>query len=127
MKKLITAFDIIPIPKPRMNKSDAWRGRKCVAEYWKFKDELIIQAKKMGFKIGNKIHIICYMPVPASWSEKKKQKMIGEPHLQKPDCDNLLKAFQDCLTDDDSKIYDARCEKYWSAIPRIEVVVNTFL
>jgi Holliday junction resolvase RusA-like endonuclease len=118
-------FSITPTPAPRMNRSDSWKQRPCVLKYWAFKDELVRQAKKMGFKLGNKISIKCYMPMPESWSETKKHRMDGEPHQQKPDFDNLLKAFCDALTDDDSKIYDGRCQKFWSKYySGIEILEN---
>ena len=39
--------------------------------------------------------------------------MDGKPHQQKPDWDNLSKAWQDALCDDDSYVYDAHCRKFW--------------
>jgi len=39
--------------------------------------------------------------------------MEGKPHQQKPDIDNLQKAVQDSLCDDDSYIYDVCATKVW--------------
>jgi len=33
-----------------------------------------------------------YLPMPKSWSKKKKSAMAGRPHRQKPDRDNIDKA-----------------------------------
>lgn len=61
------------------------------------------------------------MPMPNSWSEKKKAQFDGKPHQQKPDWDNLAKAFCDALCADDSYIYDVRAQKYWARTGSIEV------
>ncbi len=61
--------------------------------------------------------------MPKSWSAKKKAAHEGEPHRQKPDLDNLVKAMLDALHDDDSHIWDGRFTKRWSATPRIELTL----
>lgn len=40
-----------------------------------------------------------------SWSRKKKNELFGQPHMQKPDVDNLLKAFMDAIVPDDSTVW----------------------
>lgn len=56
---------------------------------------------------------------PASWSKKRRAMAIGEPHTQKPDGDNLLKAAKDALNRiawaDDAQVHDARIVKRWGA------------
>ncbi len=39
--------------------------------------------------------------------------MQGQPHRQKPDIDNMLKAVYDSLLEDDSIVYSVQTEKYW--------------
>lgn len=53
------------------------------------------------------------LPMPKSWGIKKKQKMAGKPHTQKPDIDNLAKAFLDSLYTDDSHIHTITLSKIW--------------
>ncbi|MCR4339433.1 MAG: RusA family crossover junction endodeoxyribonuclease, partial [Gemmatimonadaceae bacterium] len=38
------------------------------------------------------------LPMPPSWSNKKRLAMIGQPHAQKPDIDNLLKAVLEIMS-----------------------------
>ena len=66
--------------------------------------------------------------MPASWSEKKKKEMDGKPHQQKPDIDNLEKAFLDALCKDDSYVYAHAGEKYWGREGAITVMpfVSTY-
>lgn len=121
---MIAVFNITPIGKPRMTQSDKWkvdpnhtdpkkRQRKCVSIYWKYKDELMLEASKQNFTVPEYDgHIIFYLPMPHSWSEKKKALMNGTPHQQKPDSDNLAKSVFDSLLKEDCKIWDVRITKY---------------
>ncbi len=107
MKKI---YHIIPVPKPRMTQRDKWKNRPCVLRYFKFKDE--IKAHKVTLPKCN-YHVFFILPMPKSWSEKKKFDMYGKPHQQKPDKDNLEKALLDAIFKDDSQIWDGRVTKLW--------------
>ncbi len=39
--------------------------------------------------------MVFYMPMPKSWSKKKKAEMVGRCHQQRPDLSNLVKAAED--------------------------------
>ena len=110
---------IEPVPKPRMTRRDKWSERPCVVRYYQFKDELNLLWGNR--EIFQPCHLIFHLPMPDSWSKKKKAEMLGRPHQQKPDIDNLIKAFFDCLLVEDSHIYDVRGTKYWSDAGSIEV------
>lgn len=108
---LPTKLDITPVPKPRMTQSDKWRQRGCVVRYWEFKDRL---RELWGEDdLPEAIGLVFIMPMPTSWSEKKKKLMDGKPHQAKPDTDNLQKSVWDCLAESDSYIWDARATKFW--------------
>lgn len=64
-------------------------------------------------------HIIFIIPMPKSWSQKKRDLMNGQPHQQKPDIDNLTKSLLDALFDDDSHIWDIRTSKVWGEMGQI--------
>lgn len=114
-------FNITPLAKPRMVKSDAWKQRPTVLRYWAFKDQLTLLANKAGYVVPDSaIHLIFIIPMPKSWSKKKREKMNYEPHQQKPDVDNLIKAFLDCLCKDDSYVWDIRGTKYWGEKGKIK-------
>lgn len=118
----LVTIKIDPIPKPRMTKADAWKKRKCVMRYWDYKAELLVHWKNSRCgTLPNRMAVIFYIEMPKSWSKKKKEQMIGAPHQSKPDADNLMKAFKDCLLDDDARIWDERSVKLWSDSGRIEV------
>lgn len=114
MKKLI----ITPIGKPRMTQRDKWAKRPCVARYWAFKDELRKQWD--GDKVPCQICLTFHLPMPKSWSKKRRNQMLGTPHKQKPDIDNLVKSFLDCLLEDDSYVWRVDASKLWSEGGSIE-------
>lgn len=103
-------YNITPIPKPRMTRSDSWKKRPCVMRYWDFKD----QVREAGVKIPEDGYLITFvLPMPKSWSKKKKAEMFGTPHKQTPDKDNLEKALLDAVLDEDSHIWIGACQKAW--------------
>lgn len=107
-----------PVPKPRMTRSDRWKKRTTVVRYFAFCDQLRLLWKE---PVPPELALRFYITMPKSWSKKKKLDMDGKPHQQRPDIDNLVKAFLDALCEDDSYVYKIHCEKYWSTDGRIEV------
>jgi Holliday junction resolvase RusA-like endonuclease len=107
-------FDIKPIPKPRMTQSDRWRGRSVVERYYIYKDGLNILANEIKFSLPRNFKIDFYLSMPKSWSKKKRSEFLGKPHHQKPDLDNLIKAFMDALEQEDKDVWHIDASKYWS-------------
>lgn len=107
-----------PEPKPRMTRADAWRKRDCVLRYWEYKDEL---KESLGdnYDLPAAFHLIFCLPMPQSWSKKKRERMRFMPHGNRPDVDNLQKGFLDALLEEDSMVYDCRTTKVWSDEPWI--------
>lgn len=110
----VVEFQILPIPKPRMTQRDKWKKRPIVERYYRYKDELNRQAKIAGFKLPDKYVIEFHLKIPEYWSKKRKNQLIGAPHQQKPDLDNLIKAFQDALECEDMQVYELKAKKLWS-------------
>lgn len=106
---------INPRGKPRMVKSDAWKKRKVVLDYWAWKDELLKEAEHVCLPdLPEKFSVTFYVGMPDSWSKKKKAAHDGRPHKSKPDWDNMAKALQDCLCKSDSHVHDVHVKKRWS-------------
>ena len=102
-----------PVAKPRMVRSDKYKKRPVVLNYWAFKDRITRQAKAKGFKLGNAYKVTFIMPMPASLSEVKKKEYDGKPHMIRPDIDNMLKAVNDCMLAEDSAVHYVVCRKKW--------------
>lgn len=103
-------YPITPLGKPRMTQRDKWQKRPAVMRYRAFADECRLR-QVMVPECGS--HIVFTLPMPASWSAKKKAAMTGQAHRQKPDADNLLKALMDAVLKDDSGVWDCRITKLW--------------
>lgn len=71
--------------------------------------------------VPERLRIVFGLPMPNSWSNKKKALMDGLPHQSRPDIDNLEKAFLDALCTDDSYVWDVHATKLWSRDPYIKV------
>lgn len=106
-------FDITPIGKPRMTHGDKFLTRKCVRNYYDFKDNLIWQSTEQNYKPTNEIELTFYLPFPKSYSDKKKKDLNLKPHNQKPDLDNMIKAVLDVLFKEDKDIYRINASKFW--------------
>lgn len=106
-------LDITPVPKPRQTRADKWKQRPAVLRYRAFADELRLKLDR-DFDF-NGCDIEFGIPMPKSWSKKKKYQMDGEAHTQKPDLDNLLKALLDAHMGDDAGVHTLnRLTKVWS-------------
>lgn len=108
--EFVKKYEINPIPKPRMLRSDKWKKRDCVLRYRSFCDQCRAQGMNVP-EAGAVIYFI--LPMPTSWSKKKKEQMLNKPHQQKPDLDNLLKAVLDAVYGDDSGVWDLHVKKRW--------------
>lgn len=55
------------------------------------------------------------MAMPKSYSKKKRDELLGKPHIIKPDCDNLIKLQMDAMNGiifkDDSLVYSLKGTK----------------
>jgi Holliday junction resolvase RusA-like endonuclease len=126
--KRLVVTGVAPMGAPRMTRSDRWKKRDVVARYHAYRDAIRKQVvEQCGGKLPpapDGIHIKFYIPMPDSWSKKKKQAMLHTPHRQKPDKDNLEKAVLDALFGDDSGVWYGSQEKRWSRSGAIEISMD---
>jgi len=110
MEGSVKTYNITPMGKPRMTRADKWKKRPEVLRYRAFCDHV----RLLGVELPEAgAHITFILPMPPSWSKKKRQEMTGKPHQQKPDKDNLEKALMDAIYADDAHIWDSRVTKRW--------------
>jgi Holliday junction resolvase RusA-like endonuclease len=125
LSRSFIVFDVVPMGAVRMTQSDRWkvdanhidprkRQRASVTKYFAFKTIISAQAKQMGFTLGRCLEAIYCIPMPNSWSEKKKKEMNGLPCLSKPDTDNITKAIKDALKKNDGDVWWEKAEKRWA-------------
>lgn len=104
-------FDVTPMGKPRMTQRDKWQQRPVVLRYRALCDE--IRAQATGFTVADALALHFTLPMPKSWSKKKRLALVGQPHQSKPDVDNLVKAVLDALLPDDSRVHTVHATKTW--------------
>ncbi|QSW33791.1 MULTISPECIES: RusA family crossover junction endodeoxyribonuclease [Leclercia] len=109
-------YNVVPMGKPRMTRADKWKKRPEVLRYRAFCDHV----RLLGVKLPEaNSHVTFILPMPKSWSKKKRAEMNGKPHQSKPDKDNLEKALLDALFEDDAHIWDSRVTKLWGEVGQI--------
>lgn len=94
--------------------------------YREYADRLRELAEQVRFTVPEEgMALAFYCPMPASWSKKKRRAMNGQPHRQKPDVDNMTKAFLDALCEEDSYVWNlAGQEKRWAEVGHIVVTIK---
>lgn len=113
--------NINPIGKPRMSRADRWKKRPCVVKYFWYSDVIKKAAKEQGFKPANELILTFHIEMPKSWSKKKKAEMVGTPHQQKADIDNIVKGCLDSILKKDETVWKISASKRWSANPQIVI------
>jgi Holliday junction resolvase RusA-like endonuclease len=105
---------VTPIGAPRLTQRDKWLKprRPCVQAYFDYR---AILQKAVGDlpTIPDRIESKAFIPMPPSWSKKKQKEMAGKPHRQRPDLDNISKAYGDSLFLEDGAIWSGDQEKRW--------------
>jgi len=82
------------------------------------------------YRIPVSLSIIFFMPIPKSLSKKKQMELSGTPHLKRPDLDNYLKTYGDCIVKagnvitDDAIIAEIHAAKIYSTQPRTEIIIT---
>lgn len=92
------------IPRDQLRPSGLKRLLR-LERYNNYKVALLAEAKRQQFVFPPQgATITFYIPVPPSWSKKKKRLYHGKLHQSKPDLDNLLKALCDSLLIEDKYV-----------------------
>lgn len=108
-----------PKQRPRMTRYGAVYTPAATQAY----ERLVARhAKQAGAKPGVApvhVEITSIFAIPKSWSKKRKAEADGQPHVSRPDLDNLVKSVLDGLNGvafaDDALVHSVSCRKIWSA------------
>jgi len=121
-------FLITPIGKPRMTQRDKWLNppRKCITKYRLAKHGIQFYANEQNFTLPEIINVTFVLPITPSWSKKKKVAMLGQPHRQKPDLDNILKFLMDSLLPEggDEVVHTICAKKIWGEEGRVIIITE---
>jgi len=104
------------IPEDRRSPASTKRVKRLI-KYNDYKISLLGLAKQQRFILPDSGAIIrFFIPMPKTWRKPKIAANEGKLHRQKPDLDNLLKAFLDSLFTEDKTIsHLSEVSKYWVA------------
>lgn len=73
---------------------------------------------------------ICVFSIPKSVSKSKRQDLVGQPVLKKPDTDNIIKSILDPLNgvayNDDSQVCKLFGLKIYGEVPRVDVTIRQY-
>ena len=116
---------VVPVAAPRQTRRDSWKPSPAVQRYRSFKDAVMQHLREQRLNpstlLPDSMLLVFNLPVPPSWSHRKKQAHIARPHRQKPDIDNLTKALLDTLygsqnsqSKGDQHHWDVRAIKLWT-------------
>lgn len=123
-------FSCVPIGKPRMTRSDKWktnplhpdpkkRKRPAVQKYHEWQNLVRFQANDIGYSLEDTLELIAFLPMPDSWSKKKKKEFNGKVCGSKPDWDNVGKAWCDTFSKNDEVIWKGSVEQRWAYLGSI--------
>jgi Holliday junction resolvase RusA-like endonuclease len=98
-------FPVLPISAPRMTRADKWKKRKVVTSYFAYKNSLRLLANQYQYTLTSSLSLIFCLPIPDSYSKKKKKELLHQGVTVKPDLDNLIKGYKDALCENDSFVY----------------------
>ncbi|MEO1208842.1 MAG: RusA family crossover junction endodeoxyribonuclease [Cyanobacteria bacterium J06638_20] len=111
---------IAPQSAPQQGQADRWRPKPKVVKYRAWRDEFAAHWQP-EWKLPEMPVFIFGMPMPKSWSGKKRERMNGTVHLSRPDTDNMIKAVVDSIYRlpryegrNDSEVWCAVGLKFWS-------------
>ena len=66
-----------------------------------------------------KVDMSIAIPMPASWSGRKKQRTQNTAHTQKPDASNFAKSIEDgcqgVVYEDDAQVFHVEATKQWDS------------
>ena len=108
----VITINVAPCSKPRMTRADKWKKRQCVTKFFAFRDA--IKLSSIHNIALESFDIEFHIPMPKSWSKKKKELHNGTPHKQRPDLDNYIKAWCDSVFEEDSVVWRFKASKLWT-------------
>lgn len=123
-------IDAVPIGAVRMTQRGKWTST-TAKRYLNYKRVVGYQMRaqcKEPIEGPVSLSVTFYMPVPDSWSGKKKREHLGAPVTVKPDADNLVKGLMDAangiLWKDDNQVTDVTIKKRYAEKGYIELTVG---
>jgi Holliday junction resolvase RusA-like endonuclease len=101
------------------------------AKYQQFREDMakLLWGKNLLYEEPLRLKVVFSIPIPKSYSQKKKDELHGKYCAKAPDLDNLEKALYDSMNGniyvDDSQIVHHDVQKLWTKEEgKIEVTIE---
>lgn len=103
--------------------------RKKALEYkWDAAKQMRSQALERPLEAPVCVNMVFHMPMPKSWSQKRREEQLGKPMTSKPDVDNLMKWILDVLNGiayhDDRYVTSGYFEKKWGYEGKVQISIQ---
>ena len=126
-------IDPIAASRPRVTRNATFYSKRYTDFKAACNDYLSLTHKMPILDGAVRLRVVFDMPIPKSWSKKRKNEAEGCYHTSKPDSDNLQKALLDAMNgivfEDDSQVADIRAVKRYAKTGGIwykaEQILNT--
>ena len=121
-----------PIPKARarVTRYSVYTPKRCRQYEAYVADEAMLAMLGKDLLTGPvEVHARLYLPMPRSWSSRRRERTRGSLHTVKPDLDNFLKTLLDAMNtrvfkDDNQVAIIHACKRWeWESEARAEVDV----
>lgn len=74
------------------------------------------------------VNMYIHTAIPLSWPKKRRNEAEGNFNPKRPDCDNYIKFFLDCMNgivyEDDSQVVRIFCEKKYYIKPMTKIDID---
>jgi Holliday junction resolvase RusA-like endonuclease len=101
---------------------------KSLAYKWEAARQMRVQSAERALESPVFVNMRFHMPMPKSWSEKRKKEQFGKPMGSKPDIDNLMKWSLDVLNGiayvDDRLVSSTYSEKVWDYEGKVDISIQ---
>jgi Holliday junction resolvase RusA-like endonuclease len=102
--------------------------KKALGYKWEAARQMRLQDSESTLESPVCVNMVFHMPMPKSWSQKRKKEQFGKPMTSKPDIDNMQKFVLDILNgiayQDDRYVTSGYFEKIWDYEGKAQISVN---
>lgn len=95
---------------------------------WDAASQMRSQRAEMVLESPVSLNMSVYVPLPKSWSQKRKNELLDKPVTTKPDLDNYLKFYLDVLNgiayQDDKQVAEVFCQKLYGKEACVKVHIT---
>lgn len=134
MVKIYRRFEIPFIPRPQKRPRD--KGNQTYDPQASLKNQIrtlfrALYKEVQPYDFPMKAQFTYHMPIPKSYSKKKRAFLIGKIHTISPDLSNLIKftedTFNNVIWKDEALLTDIHAKKVYGKFPKTEIVVSKYL